>query len=80
MPPVNLLLTDGPGHDGRLRLPLGEQLVVGVVVLDPTILRQVNGEKVEGEVPMERTERAFRIDTSKGWKGGPNSVINKIFG
>lgn len=39
-----------------------------------------NGEKVEGEVPMERIERAFRIDTSKGWKGGPNSVINKIFG
>jgi hypothetical protein len=38
---VNLLLTDDPGHDGRLRLPLGEQLVVGVVVLDPTILRQV---------------------------------------
>jgi hypothetical protein len=25
---VNLLLTDDPGHDGRLRLPLGEQLVV----------------------------------------------------
>jgi len=39
-----------------------------------------NGEKVEGEVPMERIERAFRVDTSKGACGGPNSVIHKIFG
>ncbi|WP_429443375.1 hypothetical protein [Paraburkholderia youngii] len=34
-----------------------------------------HGEKVEGEVPMERIERAFRIDTSQGLPGGKNALI-----